>query len=329
MSKNDSQKVKKIEVIESHNTDSAKKVITPEIVEKKFPATKKTGNDHLAHSNKELATTDAISKYLNEIRKYPLLTKEEEFEIAVQYRETGDPELAQKLITSNLRFVVKIAAEYSKFGSKLIDLIQEGNVGLMQALKEYNPYKGVRLVTYAVWWIRGHIQEYLMRQYSLVRIGTTQNQKKLFYQLQKQKQELEKLGLEGTVKQLSGRLNVPEKDVKMMSERMFAKDISLDQPLSSSENGTSLLDFQADQDYDLEEELSHQEQIKLLVDKIDQIRPSLKERELELLDQRILADEPITLQEIGEKYNISREAVRQMEVRVLNKIKKLFEEEEA
>ncbi len=150
-------------------------------------------------------TTDPLVLYLNEIRKYPLLTREKEKEISEKYFETKDPEAAQLLVRSNLRFVVKIAAEYSKFGAKLIDLIQEGNVGLMHAVREFNPYKGARLITYAVWWIRGYIQEYLMRQYSMVRIGTTQNQRKLFYQLQKEKNNLEALSNEQNLHELSER----------------------------------------------------------------------------------------------------------------------------
>ncbi|MEK6628837.1 MAG: sigma-70 family RNA polymerase sigma factor, partial [Bdellovibrionota bacterium] len=146
---------------------------------------------------------DPLTLYLTEIRKYPLLSREQESEIAKKYFETKDPNLAQTLVKSNLRFVVKIAAEYAKFSSKLIDVIQEGNVGLMHAVKEFNPYKGNRLITYAVWWIRGYIQEYLMRQFSMVRIGTTANQRKLFYQLQRQKLELEKMSSPENVTLLS------------------------------------------------------------------------------------------------------------------------------
>ena len=135
--------------------------------------------------SKAIATTDPVSMYLAEIRKYPLLTREQEEELAKKYYETKDPLMAQAMVTANLRFVVKVAADYSRFGARMIDLIQEGNMGLMHAVREFNPYKGVRLITYAVWWIRGYIQEYLMKQYALVKIGTTQNQKKLFYQGQK------------------------------------------------------------------------------------------------------------------------------------------------
>ncbi|HRO67101.1 MAG TPA: sigma-70 family RNA polymerase sigma factor, partial [Pseudobdellovibrionaceae bacterium] len=140
------------------------------------------------------SSTDPFVLYMNEVRKYPVLSREEEQVIAKKYFDTKDPEAAQALVKANLRFVVKVAAEYSKFGAKLIDLVQEGNVGLMHAVREFNPYKGNRLITYAVWWIRGYIQEYLMRQYSLVRIGTTQTQRRLFYQLQKQKEALEAMG---------------------------------------------------------------------------------------------------------------------------------------
>lgn len=141
----------------------------------------------VVESSKALTSTDPLVAYLNEIRRYKVLSKEEEHALAKKYFESKDPEAAQDLVKANLRFVVKIAAEYSKFGAKMIDLIQEGNVGLMHAVREFNPYKGARLITYAVWWIRGYIQEYLMRQYSMVRIGTTQNQRKLFYQCKKKK----------------------------------------------------------------------------------------------------------------------------------------------
>jgi RNA polymerase sigma-32 factor len=146
----------------------------------------------IASNSKSLTTADSTSSdpvaiYMAEVRRYPLLTREQEQELARRYRETGDKRAAEALVTSNLRFVVKVAAEYSRFGARLIDLVQEGNVGLMHAVREFNPYKGVRLITYAVWWIRGYIQDYLMRQYSMVRIGTTQSQRKLFYRLQKRK----------------------------------------------------------------------------------------------------------------------------------------------
>lgn len=282
----------------------------------------------LPSSSKALATADPMSLYIASIQKYPLLSREEEKRIATQYFETKDPEAAQALVTANLRFVVKIAAEYSKFGAKLIDLVQEGNMGLMHAVREFNPYKGVRLITYAVWWIRGYIQEYLMRQYSLVRIGTTQNQRKLFYKLKREKEALDALGETPDYKQMAEKLGIPAEEIQDMQNRLSARDISLDRPLDDDTKST-LGDLQRSKEsLSLDEDLALREQLALLKEKIDEIRPELKDRELIILDERLLADDPLTLQEIGEKYNITREAVRQMEVRVLNKIKKKFLEDE-
>lgn len=269
-----------------------------------------------------LVPSDPLSQYLAEIRKYPLLTAEEERELAVKYFEKGDPLAAEKLVTSNLRFVVKIALEYAKMGAKLMDLIQEGNVGLMHAVKEYNPYKGVKLITYAVWWIRGYIREFLLKQYSMVKIGTTQNQKKLFYNLEKEKQKLLAEGENSTTALLSSRLGIPEKDIELMEQRMSGKDISLDAPLDD-EGNTHLIDIQKDAS-NPEAELEVLELIDLLKEKIEEIKPSLNEKELDILENRILADEPKTLQEIGDKYGITRERTRQLEERLLKNLKEKF-----
>ncbi len=269
---------------------------------------------------KSVTTTDPLQLYMQEIRKYPLLSKEEEQEVAKKYYETKDPESAQKLIQSNLRFVVKIAAEYSKFGSKMIDLIQEGNIGLMHAVKEFNPYKGARLITYAVWWIRGYIQEYLMKQYSLVRIGTTQNQRKLFYQLQKHKQIMDSVNSEADLHKLSEELGIPEDEVQSMAQRMFQRDVSLDKPMDD-ESRSNLGDLQKnDSEERPDDALERLEQLEILKQKIEEIRSELNPREIILLEERILNDQPLTLQEIGEKYGITREAVRQMEARLIKKI---------
>ncbi|MGE0526157.1 MAG: RNA polymerase factor sigma-32 [Bdellovibrionales bacterium] len=276
-----------------------------------------------AAESKALAPADPIARYLAEIGRYKLLTREQERELAIRYRETGDAAAAERLVTANLRFVVKIAAEYTKFGAKLIDLIQEGNVGLMHAVKEFNPYKGVRLITYAVWWIRGYIQEYLMRQYSMVRIGTTATQRKLFYQLQKEREQLERVGLEQGLAQLSGRLGVSADEAHEMHSRLTGRDVSLDQPVND-EGSARLLDLQSEADpLRLEEVLGTREELTLLSEKIAELRPSLNEREQFLLDHRLLADDPLTLQEIGDRYGTTREAVRQMENRLIAKIKKL------
>lgn len=307
------------EVVE-HSPSESEPEITPDAEEAELDS----GFDAPADADSKALTpsgADPVARYMAELGRYPLLTREQERELAIRYRETGDPKAAEQLVTSNLRFVVKVAAEYTKFGARLIDLVQEGNVGLMHAVKEYNPYKGVRLISYAVWWIRGYIQEFLMRQYSMVRIGTTANQRKLFYQLQREREALERMGLEQGIAQLSGKLGIPPEEVQEMHARLSGRDVSLDAPVN--EDGGRLLDLQSETDpMQLEEQLGTAEQLRMLTAGIEELRPSLNEREQFLLDARLLADEPMTLQEIGDKYGTTREAVRQMEARLLQKIRK-------
>lgn len=271
-----------------------------------------------------LQSRDPLTTYLNEIRKYPVLSKDDELKLAKHYYETKDPEAAQALVRANLRFVVKIAAEYARFSSRMIDLIQEGNVGLMHAVKEFNPYKGARLITYAVWWIRGYIQEYLMRQFSMVRIGTTANQRKLFYQLQRQKSELEKLSSKENIASLSHQLGIPEDEVEEMAKRISGRDVSIDKT-SDDEGGTTLslsnLLSKDDGSLPLDEQLALAEQLKFLKQAIDSVKNDLSDKEKIILEERVLNEEPLTLQEIGEKYKITREAVRQNEARLILKIK--------
>lgn len=275
-------------------------------------------------SNKGLTTNDPLTMYLNEIRKYPLLTKEQEEELTKKYYDTKDPAIAQKLVRSNLRFVVKVAAEYARFSNRMIDLIQEGNVGLLHAVKEYNPYKGAKLITYAVWWIRGYIQEYLMRQFSMVRIGTTANQRKLFYQLQKQKNELEKMMSPDAISEMSKKLGIPEDEINEMAKRLSYRDVSLDKPTSDGDESSTPLSQllkKEDGSLPLDEQMALDEQIELLKKTVDDLKPQLNEKEKILLEERILSDDPLTLQEIGDKYKITREAVRQTEARLMKKIK--------
>ena len=264
--------------------------------------------------------SDPVQLYLKEISKYPVLTKEEEEKLSKQFFESKDPRIAQMLAQSNLRFVVKIAAEYTRFGSRLIDLIQEGNMGLLHAIKEFNPYKGARLITYAVWWIRGYIQEYLMRQYSLVRIGTNAKQRKLFYLLKKQQEQLAQLPYEDSVKLLT-HSGFKEKDIQNMHQRVYGRDVSLDQPVS--ENNTSrLMDLQTDKQKDhFEDHLNLFQEKQLMKKSIEALRPKLKSKEIFILEKRLLSDSPLTLQEIGKKFSVTREAVRQVESRLIKKIK--------
>lgn len=311
---------KKNSSVTKKNAQPRAKKVTAEIVDvdsaiSSLPAVQDTG---IARSR------DPLTTYLAEIRKYPVLSKEDELKLAKHYFETKDPEAAQALVRANLRFVVKIAAEYARFSSRMIDLIQEGNVGLMHAVKDYNPHKGARLITYAVWWIRGYIQEYLMRQFSMVRIGTTANQRKLFYQLQKQKAELEKMSSQESTALLSHQLGIPEGEINEMAQRLSMRDVSIDKPQNSNSESTvsigSLLK-QDDGSLPLDEQLALAEQIQFLKNAIDNIKDSLTDKEKIILEERVLNDEPLTLQEIGEKYKITREAVRQNEARLIQKIK--------
>lgn len=298
-----------------------RKVHDPEIMGNSVP-TKIPTLDFRVPDSHAVVPLDPLSQYLAEIRKYPLLTPEEEKELAIRYYEKGDPLAAEKLVTGNLRFVVKIALEYAKMGAKLMDIVQEGNIGLMHAVKEYNPYKGVKLITYAVWWIRGYIREFLLKQYSMVKIGTTQNQKKLFYNLEKEKRKLLSEGEPSTTALLSSRLGIPEKDIELMELRMGGKDISLDAPIDD-DGTTHLIDLHKDSS-NPESELEVLELIDLLKEKIEEIKPSLNDKEKDILENRILADEPQTLQQIGDKYGITRERARQLEERLLKNLKEKF-----
>lgn len=288
------------------------------------PKKPNTKNPAATRATNSLAHADPLQAYLEEIRKYPLLSREEEQALAKDYYETKNPEAAQKLVTSNLRFVVKIATEYSKFGAKVIDLIQEGNIGLMSAVKEFNPHKDVKLITYAVWWIRGYITDYLMKQHSMVKIGTTNAQRKLFYNLQKEKDKLLREGSEPTVKLLSSRLGVSEKDVTLMETRMGAKDVSLDQPVKDSDN-LRLIDIQKDSYHEvLDDNIELKENIEMLSEALNKIEDQLTDREKIILKERLLSDNPKKLSEFGKEWGVSREAARQSEARLIKKIKAAF-----
>lgn len=259
----------------------------------------------------QIKPTDLLRQYNREISKYPLLNREEELKWSKLYYETKNREALRVLVQSNLRFVVKIASEYSRFGSRLVDLIQEGNMGLLKAINEFNPYKGVRLITYAVWWIRGAIQEYLMRQHSIVRIGTTPNQKKLFYQLRRE--QLPPVGAEDSTRLISAQTGISPKEIHSMRERLNAKDVSMDHSSEPYEKVNAV--------NSLDDQYAQEQEIQLLRKGVQKLRPSLNEKEIYILDHRVLSDHPQTLQAIGKHFKVTREAIRQIESRLLNKIK--------
>jgi len=271
-------------------------------------------------SAKALVPFDALQRYLAEIRRYPLLSREEEHRLAVEYREFGNVEAAYKLVTSNLRLVVMIAREYQRAFRNLLDLIQEGSIGLMEAVKKFDPYRGIRFPSYAVWWIRAYIIRYIINDWRMVKIGTTQAQRKLFFNLQKEKERLEAEGFTPGPRLLAQRLNVKEGEVIEMEQRLAHRDLSTDAPIGDDEEVT-LLHFLADHRETPEERFAAAEHRQVLSDKIEEFARGLKDKELVIFRERLLNDEPLTLREIGEKYGISRERVRQIEERVKKKLK--------
>src|SRR5262245_24995006 len=279
-----------------------------------------------AGTDKALVTFDPLQRYLAEIRRFPLVSREEEHRLAVDYKEYGNVEAAYKLVTANLRLVVMIAREYQKAFKNLLDLIQEGNMGLMEAIKNFDPYRGVRFPSYAVWWIRAYMIRYIMNDWRMVKIGTTQAQRKLFFNLQKEKDRIEAEGLTAGPKLLAERLNVKEDEVVEMQQRLGNRDLSVDIPMGEDDEAT-LLNFLQDSKQTPEEQYAETQYQDLLRQKMDQFAKTLKDKELVIYRERLLNEEPVTLREIGDKYGISRERVRQIEERVKKKLKTYLNKE--
>lgn len=270
---------------------------------------------------------DPLQRYLKEIRSYKLLTREEEKEYAIRVQETGDPEAAIILVTSNLRLVVKIALEFQRvWMQNLLDLIQEGNIGLMQAVKKFDPYKNVKFSYYASFWIKAYILKFIMDNWRLVKIGTTQGQRKLFFKLKKEKQKLLDEGFDPKPKLLSDRLGVSEAEIVDMDQRLDGWDVSLDAPLKN-DSDTERIDFLSADVESVEHSVAKKEIEALLHDKIVEFRKKMTPRELEIFDLRIFSDTPVTLQEIGDRYHISRERVRQIEKNVIKKMREFFRQQ--
>lgn len=265
---------------------------------------------------------DSLESYLIKIKQFPLLSPKEEFQLVVRYRKHNDVKAAHKLITSNLRFVVKVALEYRTYGVKFADLIQEGNIGLLMAVKKFNPYKGYRFISYAVWWIRAYIQNYIIKTWSLVKIGTTQAQKKLFYKIGKVRKALESnRENEKKYELLAKDLHVPKENIVEMEQRMSSRDLSLDSTFDEDHELTHLDLLQYDR-LDQEELLAQEEEKKIREQKVNNAMGRLSEKEMYVIKNRVMADEPLTLQEIGDHLKLSRERVRQIESEALKKLKK-------
>ena len=264
--------------------------------------------------------TGTLDLYINEINRFALLTPEEEFKLAVRLKKYNDMEAAEKLIVSNLRFVVKIAHEYRNYGFKLADLIQEGNIGLIHAVKKFDPYKGYRLISYAVWWIRAYIQNYLIKSWSIVKIGTTQAQRKLFFKLSQAKKQLESISkTKPEFAEIASSLGVKGSEVAEMDLRMGSRDVSLHEYIGD-DGENSHIDFLAFEGENQEVSLIKNEERSLVKQNITAALTTLNEREAYIILNRVMADNPETLQKIGDKYNITRERARQIEKQALKKV---------
>ena len=271
-----------------------------------------------------ISNEGGLSGYLIQIKKFPMLEREEEYMLAKNWRNRGDIKSAEKLVTSHLRLVAKIAMGYRGYGLPIGEMISEGNVGLMQAVKKFDPEKGFRLATYAMWWIKAGIQEYILRSWSLVKMGTTTAQKKLFFNLKKLKNQIAPRS-DGDLKdehvtEIANRLAVKKDEVISMNRRLSGQELSLNAPIG--EDGDEWQDWLADQSMDQELSFSHNEEIKQRKDLLNKSLEILNKREREILNYRRLIDKPVTLENLSKKYKISRERIRQIENKAFEKIQK-------
>jgi len=289
------------------------------------PATVRAQRDG-ADEATSLAPVTTLQLYLVEVRRYPFLSKEEELRLFHEYRTEGNREAAVKLILANLRVSVSIATEYLHTGADHMDLIQEGNVGLMQAIKKFDPIKNVRFHAYAAWWVRAYILRYLLNNYRLVKVGTTQDQRRLFYNLRKEKAKLEREGFAPDTKLLADRLNVRERDVIEMDQRLGSWELSLDQPLNQETEGT-LLDVLPSQEQAVDERLGDMQLRDLFREKLAAFTKTLDEREEDILRNRILSETPLTLEDLGRKYGITKERTRQVEARLIKRLREYVKNE--
>lgn len=272
-----------------------------------------------------LSPEQGLSRYLSEIRKFPMLEADEEFMLAKRFAETGDPEAAEKMVTSHLRLVAKIAMGYRGYGLPIGEVISEGNVGLMQAVKKFDPDKGFRLSTYAMWWIRAAIQEYVLRSWSLVKMGTTAAQKKLFFNLRRIKGEMKAIE-DGDmhpdqVKKIATQLNVREDEVVEMNRRMTGGDASLNVTMGTEDGGAQWQDWLEDENYEAQDDaLGEQQEYDARMDMLKEAMADLNDREQDILRRRRLADNPETLEDLAQVYKVSRERIRQIEARAFEKL---------
>jgi RNA polymerase sigma-32 factor len=278
-------------------------------------------------SSSSLTRYDALQAYMRDVHRYTVLDAEAQRALAVRYREEGDVDAARQLVTSNLRLVVKIAYDYRRAYRNVMDLIQEGNIGLMQAVKKYDPYKGVKLSSYAAWWIRAYILRFILNNWRLVKLGTTQAQRKLFFNLSKEKARLSAMGIEPTAENIAQRLDVTVDDVTSMDRRLSAGEMSLDSPVGNDDSKhQTRVDLMPALGGRVDELLADEELGRMLHTELQSFGETLRGKERRIFYERLLADDPRTLQELGADFGVSRERVRQLEKRLQERLRKYLEE---
>jgi RNA polymerase sigma-32 factor len=333
MEPSDSMDETQNETAEAEDVEEAEALATDAVVDREMPVEEfdvplsiQPGGRTDASQDTSLVPYDPLQRYLAEVRKYSFLSKEEELQLFHDYQTTGSREAAVKLILANLRVSLAIAGEYLHSGADYMDLIQEGNVGLMQAIRKFDPTKGVRFHSYAAWWVRAYVLRYLLNTYRLVKIGTTQNQRKLFYNLNKEKRKLEREGFVPDTKLLADRLNVRERDVVEMGQRLGSWDISLDAPIGPDQEGT-LMEILPSPGMPADEALANEELRTLFRRKLAEFAATLDDRYADILRNRILSETPMTLDDIGKKYHLSRERARQLEEKIIKRLREYMKKE--
>ncbi|AKQ64121.1 RNA polymerase sigma factor RpoH [Myxococcus hansupus] len=276
-----------------------------------------------------LTPRDPLQAYMAEVQRHPLLTRDEELQLARHYRASGDVNAAYRLVASNLRLVVKLAHEYHRNPLSLLDLVQEGNIGLMQAVKKYDPERGVKLSSYAAWWIRAYILRYIMDNWKMVKLGTTEAQRKLFFKLRQEQEKLIAQGFEASPKLLAERLNVTEQDVVEMDQRLGHDEMSIDAPLGNDEDSraTRADRYLPSSGVPADERLGAEQLKALFREKLAAFAQSLEGKERFIFENRLTSDEPLTLQDIGDKYGVSRERARQIEAALINRMREFMREQ--
>ncbi len=275
-----------------------------------------------------LARLDPLQAYMREVQRHPLLSSDEEHKLAVEYVKGGQSrEVAARLVTANLRLVVKIAYEYRRAYRNMMDLVQEGNIGLMQAVKRYDPYRGVKLSSYAAWWIRAYMLRFILNNWRLVKVGTTQAQRKLFFNLNKEKARLTAMGIEPSHAEIAKRLNVAESEVTEMDRRLARADASLDATVNEADGrSTTRLELMPSSNATPDQIAEGSEFSELLHGQLEEFRKTLTGKDVDIFDKRVVADEPLTLQELGDQFGVSRERVRQLESRMMGKLREHLRE---